>query len=149
MHKPLCMLLFSISILCGCERDTPPARTVAPKTLEGLTAREKFFVTITPEPSPIPFQELFALNVKVTDAQKNPIENVSIDDVRAIMPAHNHGMNVKPEITATGNGTFRVEGMRFHMRGDGEDGLWVLELVINHRGVIDQTSFEVQCCELR
>lgn len=140
---------FIITALAGCQKDAPtatPAAVDARITISGATEQGHFFVEITPSPAPIPFQELFALDVRVLDADKKPLSQVAIDDVRAIMPSHKHGMNVKPEITDQGDGKFHVEGMRFHMRGDGDDGLWVIELVINHQGVIDQTAFEVQCC---
>jgi hypothetical protein len=142
----LCML---VALACDTTKPPPkePAQPVPPPSkLAGMTAQKKFFVEVSPTPTPIPFQQLFALDVQISGADKQPLEGASIDDVRAIMPAHNHGMNVKPEVTAQGGGKFRVEGMRFHMRGDGDDGLWVLELVINHQGTIDQTAFEVQCC---
>lgn len=135
----------------ACDPAPPPTKEINqpvthPSTFAGMTAQKKFFVEVSPTPNPIPFQQLFALDVQILDAHKQPLDGASIDDVRAIMPAHNHGMNVKPEVTPQGGGKFRIEGMRFHMRGDGEDGLWVLELVINHQGTIDQTAFEIQCC---
>jgi hypothetical protein len=37
--------------------------------------------------------------------------------VDATMPAHRHGMNFQPKITATGPNTYRAEGMMFHMPG--------------------------------
>jgi hypothetical protein len=37
--------------------------------------------------------------------------------VDATMPAHRHGMNFQPKITATGANTYRAEGMMFHMPG--------------------------------
>jgi hypothetical protein len=34
------------------------------------------------------------------------------------MPLHNHGMPTRPRITEElGEGDYRLEGMRFHMRG--------------------------------
>ena len=47
-------------------------------------------------------------------------------------------MKVEPSITPAGKGAFTVEGMRFHMQGPGEDGRWVLELVIRDGEVIDR-----------
>ncbi len=114
----------------------------------GPTENDTFYVTYTPTPNPIPFQELFSLDVEVfaSKARENHIEGVSLDQVRAIMPAHDHGMKVEPKIERVGPGKFRVRGMRFHMQGAGEDGRWVLEMVLNDGGRIDQTAFEVQCC---
>jgi hypothetical protein len=37
------------------------------------------------------------------------------------MPLHNHGLPTAPQMTTSlGNGSYRVEGMRFHMNGDWE-----------------------------
>lgn len=119
------------------------------------TRDEHFHVLVRPSPAPIPFQQLFSLDVQIfQDAERRPVHaQVSLDDVRSTMPAHNHGMNVKPIIKPHPDGTvgkFLVEGMRYHMRGDGEDGLWVLELVIqdSQQGLIDRATISTPCCKL-
>lgn len=158
-------LLVALSPLVGCESKpkAPPAAQAPPKPTsaqgapagqdqsgEGLTVGKKFWVKYTPRTNPIPFQELFELELEVLDPadKTTPIAGAKLDQVRAVMPAHKHGMKVKPLVTELAPGKFLVEGMRFHMRGKGDDGLWVLEAVINHEGEIDQTSFDIQCCEL-
>lgn len=40
--------------------------------------------------------------------------------VDASMPAHRHGMNYRPSLTALGEGRYRAEGLMFHMAGDWE-----------------------------
>jgi len=113
----------------------------------GMTKQGKFYVTFAPTKNPIPFQDLFGLEVGVfAPDKKTPAKTAKLDQVRAIMPAHKHGMNVEPEVKATGEGTFAVSGMRFHMQGEGDDGKWVLELVINDGNDIDTFSHELQCC---
>ena len=147
-------LLVSASLSCerspGVEPPRPeptaPERALDAPQLSGLTEQGHFHVTVTPRPDPIPFQKLFSLQVEVRDAERRPLRSVTLDEVRAVMPAHNHGMNVEPSVTSLGEGKFRVDGMRFHMRGEGEDGLWVLEILINAEGLIDQTSFAIPCC---
>lgn len=54
--------------------------------------------------------EHFALELAVCPA---PAE-LRVD---AWMPAHRHGMNYKPGITALGGGRYRAEGLLFHMPG--------------------------------
>ena len=114
----------------------------------GPTKNETYFLEVVPEPNPIPFQELFSLKVRVLDPddQKTPLEGVELDAVRATMPAHDHGMKTAPEISSEEPGIFTVRGMRFHMRGEGEDGRWVLQLVVNGQEGIDEAKFDVQCC---
>ncbi len=118
------------------------------QTMAGATQNGSFYVVATPKPNPIPFQQLFGLDVKVYQSPKKQTlaKGVSLDQVRAVMPAHGHGMKTQPKITDHGDGTFSVEGMKFHMQGEGKDGHWVVEMVLNQNGTIDQTRFDVQCC---
>ncbi len=51
------------------------------------------------------------------------IENIERIKVDAIMPAHQHGMNYSPEITAIEPGIYRISGMFFHM-----PGMWELQV---------------------
>ncbi|MGM0559392.1 MAG: hypothetical protein ACQEVA_23615 [Myxococcota bacterium] len=118
------------------------------QSFAGLSENENFYVEITPEPNPIPFQELFTLEIRVLDPsdKKTPVEGVSIDQVRATMPAHKHGMKVKPEAQKQDDGTFLVDGMKFHMQGPGEHGRWVIEAVLNDGETVEKVSYDVQCC---
>lgn len=115
---------------------------------QALSQNGQFFLTFTPSVNPIAFQKLFALNVNIFDGKdkKTPLKNVTLDQVRATMPAHKHGMNVEPAIKKTGDGTFRVEGMRFHMKGAGQNGYWLLEFVVNDGKKVDTVKFDLQCC---
>lgn len=114
----------------------------------GKTADGRYRLEVTPDPNPIPFQEHFRLRVEIyeADAPDSLAEDVDLDDVRAVMPAHDHGMKTAPEIVRRKPGVFVVEGMRFHMRGPGEDGHWLLELVLNGPSGIDRASFDFHCC---
>lgn len=156
-------LITTLFSLMGCEpkpatspatrapvNAAPDVATKKSQGGEGFTVGKKFWVKYSPKSDPIPFQELFEMELEIYDPtdQKTPVAGVKLDQVRAVMPAHKHGMKVKPIITEISPGKFLVEGMRFHMRGQGDDGRWVLEAVINHEGELDQTSFDIQCCEI-
>lgn len=121
-----------------------------PKDQSGkkLSENKHYWVEYTPSINPIPFQKLFDLDVKVFDGKdkKTPIATAKLDQVRAIMPAHKHGMNVKPVVESKGKGQFQVKGMRFHMKGQGEHGQWVLEMIINDGKTIDTVKYDLQCC---
>ncbi|WP_170476493.1 FixH family protein [Ruegeria arenilitoris] len=56
---------------------------------------------------------------------------ITVGDIRvdAIMPAHQHGLNYVPEVTALGDGVFRVDQILFHM-----PGLWQLQIDVEFRG---------------
>ena len=54
------------------------------------------------------------------------------------MPEHDHGLPTQPQITATlDNGDYLLEGVRFHMQG-----LWLLEIDLQHDGSEDSASIE-------
>lgn len=115
---------------------------------QGMSEQKRFFVKFAPSINPIPFQGLFSLKVEVFDGkdQKTPAASVKLDEVQALMPAHKHGMKVKPTIKANGAGSFDVDGMRFHMQGKGDDGKWVLKLTLNDGTHVDTFSYDLQCC---
>ncbi len=65
---------------------------------------------------PLPSGEPFALEVVATDAAGEPLEGVRLL-ADCTMPHHGHGMNVRPEVAATGPGRWRVDPMLLHMPG--------------------------------
>jgi len=76
---------------------------------------ERWTVAWRADPSPILVGRHFALDVEVC-----PRAGAAMPaklDVDATMPAHRHGMNYAPTVTAAGLGRWRVEGMLFHMPG--------------------------------
>jgi len=63
------------------------------------------------EPS-IKVSEPFALAITLCGAGTPVLVRVD-----AGMPAHRHGMNYRPSLSAVGPGVWRAEGMVFHMPG--------------------------------
>ena len=98
----------------------PPSEPPAPPPWEGATSCPSsaghYDVRFLPEPGDIPENEPFDLRVWVLDAQTGRPVDVDLA-VDAAMPEHGHGMVVRPTIERTGEGAYRVEGMRFHMVG--------------------------------
>lgn len=132
--------------------DTAPGTVQEPadQSMRGATKGGHFHLVATPLPNPIPFQKLFEIDVQVFRAgdTETPAADAALDQVRATMPAHRHGMKNEPEIEALGGGKFRVKGMRFHMQGPGQDGHWLLEFVVREGSTIDSAQFDLQCCQL-
>ena len=58
--------------------------------------------------------------------------------IGATMPAHKHGMNYEPAVSAIGAGRYEVKGLLFHM-----PGLWRLEVTAYHQGKPHRFSHEV------
>lgn len=54
--------------------------------------------------------KMVAVDVTACDA-------LVLEGFDARMPAHGHGLNYRPRITAAGPGRYRVEGILFHMPG--------------------------------
>lgn len=72
----------------------------------------------------IPLAQPFSILVSVCD--ETAVRQLHVD---AIMPAHRHGMNYTPKVTALGGGAFRVDDMLFHM-----PGLWELQVDVDING---------------
>lgn len=122
---------------------TPDERTAKP------SQNATFFVSYTSDPSPIPFNELFTMTVTVADpaAPETPLTDVDSVSVEARMPAHGHGMNTEPVVTKNDDGTFLVEGLKFHMQSSTPAERWEVAADITRGDATDQVVFEVVCCE--
>jgi hypothetical protein len=59
--------------------------------------------------------EPFSMQVAICDDNRATTDELYID---AIMPAHGHGMNYLPDVSASAPGVFQIDGMLFHMPGD-------------------------------
>ncbi len=72
----------------------------------------------------IPLAQPFSVQISV--CAEATVHQVRVD---AFMPAHQHGLNYAPEVSALGDGTFRVDGLLFHM-----SGLWELQADVEFSG---------------
>ena len=74
---------------------------------------------------PIVINRMHSWNLKLSTADRIPVSNAEIG-VKGGMPEHDHGLATRPRITpGAEEGSYRVEGMRFHM-----GGLWELEFTV-------------------
>lgn len=87
-------------------------------------------VTAIPDPSPIPMSELFAMEVTAPGSSSLKFD--------ATMPGHGHGMQTQPTVEPQGEGTFRVEGMKFHMPGS-----WTLTFELDGPAGADTATCQV------
>jgi hypothetical protein len=82
---------------------------------------------------------MFALAISVhpsgDHARAASDTSVAVD---ARMPAHNHGMNLQPRVTAVGDGAFRAEGLLFHM-----PGTWELYVDVTRAAEMERATFVV------
>lgn len=70
--------------------------------------------TLRTNPSPVVLGEPFVVQLRVCANKDAQIDRLTMD---ANMPAHRHGMNYKPEISALGDGLYEGRGFLFHMPG--------------------------------
>ena len=96
----------------------------------------KYEAFFSPAVWPVPLNEVFTINVTVVDEDGDPIETPFAVD--ADMPAHNHGMNTKPEIFWHEPGRARVDGMLFHMPGE-----WEVYAHVEEEGGIETITWKV------
>lgn len=138
--QPLTLALMVVPLV-GALKTTACEST--PDVREVVTDGGSYYVTYVPDPDPIPVQERFALDVDVAYASdpNNLVEDAQLA-VDAWMPAHGHGMDVVPRVSAHGDGTFRVENMEFSMSGE-----WEILMDVTRGSLTEQASFLVQCCQ--
>jgi hypothetical protein len=122
---------------CTPREATNAAAESAP--LAADTSWGTFHVTVSPQPNPIPSNKMFALAIAVSPAdnhgQAAADTTVAVD---ARMPAHNHGMNLRPRVTRDGDGRFRADGLLFHM-----PGTWELYVDVARATEMERATFVI------
>lgn len=101
------LLLHAPSLAVPCE-PTPIGKDAA--RIDG----QNFVLAWRVEPAPLRLGEFFAVVVSACERNAQSVSRLKVD---ATMPAHNHGMNYLPTITAEGGGTFTARGLLLHMPG--------------------------------
>jgi hypothetical protein len=141
----VCLISIGLAVFSSCKEDqktgannpkTPPPIASASWPATRTTDGGNFDVTINPEGDEILRNKHFALDLglKAKDGDTSGI-TVAVD---ADMPAHRHGMNTKPEVSAIDGGTYRAEGMLFHMAGE-----WVIMVDVTRGDETERASFSV------
>lgn len=111
MTLPRAAIVVTIALAGGgahaCGEALPGART----TVES----SKYVVAYVTAPSPIEVGRHFVVNFAVCPRANGAApQSVRVD---ANMPEHKHGMNYRAGVTVVRPGTFRAEGLMFHMPG--------------------------------
>lgn len=122
--------------LWGCSGIGPGEDS--PRSLE--TDFGLFYVSYQPLGGEVPFNESFSLDIQVYEGNDHAILVTDAEIfVDATMPAHGHGMNTVPQVFPYGDGTFRVDGLLFHMRGE-----WRLDVTVIEGSDFDIAHFVIQ-----
>ena len=134
--QTLC-LVGALALACN-----DPSDSAAPETEDArsaITSGGTWTVSYAPEPDPLPGNEEFSLDISVED-DAGPASGTSIL-LTADMPEHGHGMNQAPVVSGS-DGSFRVDGMLFHMTGD-----WRLIVDVTGDAGTESAEMWVTCCE--
>jgi len=91
-----------------------------------LSRHGLFRLTYSSELDPVVINTMHSWTLRITDADAAPVTGATIS-VSGGMPAHNHGLPSAARVTREIEpGTYLLEGLRFHMRGQ-----WQLEFTID------------------
>jgi len=111
--------------------------TESPQSVPRETKTKSFAVSLQTSPAQIPVNQHFSMEFTVRAAEGAQIpEQIAVN---ADMPAHGHGMNTKPRLTALGANRWRVEGMLFHM-----PGAWEIYVYIGRKAAMERAVFPVE-----
>lgn len=133
------LLCFFLMMACSQKPEPAPNAPQAPTVEVAKQLKTQvgtWQVTWVSDPTPIPLNQPFALQVAVASLQADgpAVDQISLQ-VDGRMPHHRHGMNREPVVTQTSPGSFRVENMMFHM-----PGRWELYFDISHDGMTERAQ---------
>jgi hypothetical protein len=103
------------------------------------TASGDYTIDYTFTPDPIPKNQHFSVQVVVTRKDGTDLPEDFTIQVDADMPAHGHGINTAPEIKKLPSGTYHVDGLLFHMGGQ-----WELYIDVMEGGIPDRATIPIQ-----
>jgi len=115
VKRILAGLLILASLSAGCGDSTAPASRARTIKSNGGT----FSVTFETAPHPIPMNVLFDLTFRIVSHESGKTQEPTVV-VDARMPAHFHGMTRAPKLSRLPDGSYKAEGMLFHMPGHWE-----------------------------
>ena len=104
-----------------------------------LSERGLYAVQFSSELEPLPVNRIHACELSVRAMNGDAVTGAEIM-VDGGMPAHDHGLPTRPRVTAElGDGRYRVDGLRFHMRG-----AWEIVVAINAAGGRDTVTIRLE-----
>lgn len=126
----------TLPLATGCDTD----KVVIEKLPASVTtASGDYAIDYTFTPDPIPKNEHFSMNMVITRKDSVDLPEDLTVQVVADMPAHGHGINTAPEIQQLPSGTFQVDGLLFHMSGQ-----WELYIDVMEDGIPDRATIPIQ-----
>lgn len=111
------------------------------KQMEIAELKERLILsTAKAELSTVPLNKMFSMFLRIDRPadEAGPI-NFEFTRIDATMPAHKHGMVVKPKIRRMSPSKWRIDGFKLHMKG-----AWRFELVFKASGREVREVFELE-----
>ncbi len=97
-----------------------------------------YMVTVSPENAEYQRNTLHTWIVEIATPEGAPVDGAEIL-IDGGMPQHGHGLPTNPQMTeALGEGRYKIEGVRFNMRG-----WWEFKLAITAAGIRDNITFNL------
>ena len=129
------ILIGLLVLASGCGDAGAPASDGKSRTIQSNGG--SFSVTFESTPNPIPMNALFDLTFKIAPQEpgRTPESTVVVD---ARMPAHFHGMTRAPKLGRLPDGTYKAEGMLFHMPGH-----WELTFDVTQGGKTERAQADI------
>lgn len=137
MKSILTLIITTIAFLTGgCNQGTVVIEKLPASvtTTSGEYAIDYSFV-----PDPIPKNEHFSIHLIVTRKDGDDLPQDITVQVDADMPAHGHGINTTPEIHRLPSGAYQVDGLLFHMGGQ-----WELYIDVMEGSIPDRATIPIQ-----
>lgn len=107
-------------------------------SLEKATVSGLYKTAVAPDAAPIMVGAMHTWTVTVKTPNGAPVKAAKIG-INGGMPQHGHGLPTTPQVTADlGEGRYRIEGMKFNMRG-----WWTLDLTIDGPKGADTVTFNL------
>ena len=99
--------------------------------------RGKYTLSVTSSLEPIPINKMHEWTLHLENADGDPVDGAELS-VAGGMPEHDHGLPTSPRVTAnTGGGDYRLQGIRFHMKGNWQIIISIFDGPTSDRVVID------------
>jgi hypothetical protein len=100
--------------------------------------RGLFVVTYASDLDPLEINKLHGWTLQLASKDGEAV-TAAVISVDGGMPKHDHGLATQPRVTQElGDGAYRLDGLRFHMRGD-----WEVTLTIEANGVTDAVTIKL------
>jgi hypothetical protein len=116
-----------------------PAEADTRAVYGGTTSGGSFYVEWSPEPAPVPLNELFTVRFRVLEpADRTTVIAGAALAADAWMPDHGHGTTLAPLVESHGDGTATGEGFLLH-----REGRWELRVGVAVDGRMERAVFEI------